>query len=64
MAFQCSVVIPTSLDAASFGVGDGSPQLDDKVVGEAERLQVRAVDRLREVHSVGFFLAELPDLSC
>ena len=52
-----------SFDPAGLDVGDGAPQLDDEVVREAERLQVRAVDGLGEVHRVVFVLAKLPDLS-
>ena len=49
-------------DPAGLDVGDGAPQLDDEVVGEAERLQIGAVDRLGKVHRVVLVLPELPDL--
>ena len=52
----------SSFDPAGLDIGDGAPQLDDKVIREAESLEVRAVDRFGKVHRVVFVLAELPDL--
>ena len=52
----------TSFDAARLHVGDGAPQLDHEVVGEAESLQIGAVDSLGEVHRVLLVFAQLPDL--
>ena len=42
--------------------GDGTPQLDDKLVGEAEHLQLRAVQRLRKLLRTSFVRPHLPDL--
>lgn len=44
------------------GICDGTPQLDDEVIGEAERLQIAGVDGLRKVHRVRFAAGEVPDL--
>lgn len=46
----------------SAGIGDGAPQLDDEIVGELERLQVRIVDCLGEIHRIGFVHGQIPDL--
>lgn len=43
-------------------IGDGTPQLDDEVICEAERLQIAGVDGLCKVHRVRFPIAEVPDL--
>lgn len=44
------------------GICNGSPQLDNEIIGEAERFQIGAVDGLREVHRVGFHVRKIPDL--
>lgn len=44
-------------------IGDCSPQVDNEIIGESERLQVRVVDRFGEVHRVGFVAAQIPNLN-
>lgn len=44
-------------------IGDCSPQVDNEIIGESERLQVRVVDRFGKVHRVGFVAAQIPNLN-
>ena len=61
-ASHSKVVVALLLGSPGLGVCDGAPQLEDEVVGEAERLQVGVVHGLRQLHGVGLALCELPDL--
>ena len=56
------VVVIDRLPPPGLGVCDRAPELEDEVVCEPERLEVRAVDGLGQLHRVGFPLRQVPDL--
>ena len=58
------MIVIDCFSSTRLGISDGTPQLEDEVVGEAERLQVGVVHSLRQLHGVGLALCELPDLRC
>lgn len=43
-------------------IGDGSPQFNYKVIGEAKGFQVGGVNCFSKVHRVGFVAAKIPNL--
>ena len=61
-AITSEVVVVDGLGPPGLGVRDRAPQLEDEVVSEAEGLEVRVVDGLRQLHRVGFVFREVVDL--
>ena len=56
------VVVVDRLPPPGLGVCDRAPELEDEVVREAERLEVRVVNGLGQLHRVGLLLRQIPDL--
>ena len=56
------VVVIDRLPPPGLRVCDCAPELEDEVVREAERLEVRVVDGLGQLHCVGLPLRQVPNL--
>ena len=56
------VVVVDRLPPPGLGVCDRAPELEDEVVRETERLEVRVVNGLGQLHRVGLPLRQIPDL--
>ena len=58
------IVVGHGLSSPRFGIRDGTPKFEDEIVGEAKGLEVRVINRFRQLHSICLSLCKVPDLRC